>query len=319
MTTALVSLLPTLPLPIDVSLPLDARALGFTLALSLVAAVLSGLAPAFHGSKAEVVGGLKADAQGGPERLRLRNAFVISQVAFSIVLVVGAGLFVRALQRASSIDPGFDPGGVELAFLDLSLSGYTETTGPAFAQQLVERVRTLPGVRDATMSAHDAARDEPDGPGRPVAAGRADTGSGPAGSAASGLAQGGLERGRTGLFQDHEDAARQRPRLHGRRSAWRTMGGDRQRDGGATDVAQSVAARQGAGASRRSPRHGRLAPSDDGDRRGEGRQVRVAWRGHDRVRLRADAAAVPAAYRRSSRAPPTAAGLPPTSGRSWRR
>jgi hypothetical protein len=75
--------------------------LGFTLALSLVAAVLSGLAPAFHGSRAEVVGGLKADAQGGPERLRLRNAFVISQVAFSIVLVVGAGLFVRALQRAS--------------------------------------------------------------------------------------------------------------------------------------------------------------------------------------------------------------------------
>ena len=109
MTTALVSLLPTLPLPIDVSLPLDARAIAFTLALSLVAAVLSGLAPAFHASRAEVVGGLKADAQGGPERLRLRNAFVISQVAFSIVLVVGAGLFVRALQRAADIDPGFDP------------------------------------------------------------------------------------------------------------------------------------------------------------------------------------------------------------------
>jgi predicted permease len=153
MTDAIVSLLPTLPLPLDVSLPLDARALGFTLALSFVAAVLSGLAPAFHASRAEVLPGLKADAQGGPERLRLRNAFVISQVAFSIVLVIGAGLFVRALQRASSIDPGFDPSGVELAFLDLSLSGYTETTGPAFAQQLIERVRTLPGVRDATMSA----------------------------------------------------------------------------------------------------------------------------------------------------------------------
>jgi hypothetical protein len=53
-----------------------------------------------------VVGGLKADAQGGPERMRLRNAFVISQVAFSIVLVVGAGLFARALQRAATIDPG---------------------------------------------------------------------------------------------------------------------------------------------------------------------------------------------------------------------
>jgi predicted permease len=153
LTTTLVSLLPALPLPLDVSLALDARAVGFTLALSLGAAVLSGLAPAFHASRAEVVGGLKADAQGGPERMRLRNAFVISQVAFSIVLVVGAGLFGRALQRAATIDPGFDPRDLELAFLDLSLSGYTETTGPAFAQQVVERVRALPGVRNATVSA----------------------------------------------------------------------------------------------------------------------------------------------------------------------
>lgn len=153
MTTALVSLLPVLPLPIDVSLPLDARAVGFTLALSLGAAVLSGLAPALHASRAEVVGGLKADAQGGPGRLRLRNAFVVGQVAFSIVLVVGAGLFARALHRAGSIDRGFDPHGVELAFLDLSLSGYTDTTGPVFAQQVVERVRALPGVQSATVSA----------------------------------------------------------------------------------------------------------------------------------------------------------------------
>ena len=153
MTTALVTRLPTLPLPIDMSLPLDSRALGFTLALSLVAALLAGLAPALQASRAEVVGGLKADARGGPERMRLRNAFVISQVAFSIVLVVGAGLFGRALQRAATIDPGFDPRGIELAFLDLSLSGYNETTGPAFAQQVVERVRALPGVESATVSA----------------------------------------------------------------------------------------------------------------------------------------------------------------------
>jgi predicted permease len=153
MTTALVTWLPALPLPIDMSLPLDTGALGFALVLSLVAAVLSGLAPALLASRAEVVGGLKADAQGGPERMRLRNAFVVSQVAFSIVLVVGAGLFGRALQRAATIDPGFDPRGIELAFLDLSLSGYTETTGPAFAQQVVERVRALPGVERATVSA----------------------------------------------------------------------------------------------------------------------------------------------------------------------
>jgi predicted permease len=153
MTTLLVSLLPTLPLPVDVSLPLDGRAVGFTAGLSLVAAVLCGLAPALHGSRAEVLAGLKSDAQGGPERLRLRNAFVVSQVAFSLVLVVGAGLFVRALQRAADIDPGFDPRGVELAALDLSLAGYTSDTGRVFARELIQRVRELPGVQSATLAA----------------------------------------------------------------------------------------------------------------------------------------------------------------------
>jgi len=153
MTTAVVSLLPTLPVPIDVSLPLDVRAVGFTLTLSLVAALLSGLVPAFHASRAAVSGALKTDAQGGPDRVRLRQAFVVGQVALSLVLVVGAGLFVRGLQRAATIDPGFDPHGVELAFLDLSLSGYTDTTGAEFAQRIVERVRALPGVSDATLSA----------------------------------------------------------------------------------------------------------------------------------------------------------------------
>jgi predicted permease len=153
MTTLLVSLLPTLPLPVDVTLALDGRAIAFTLGLSLVAAVLSGLAPALSESKAEVVTALKADARGGPERLRLRNAFVVSQVAFSIVLVVGAGLFARALQRATRIDPGFDLHGIELASLDLSLAGYTPKTGPVFARELVQRVRELPGIQSATLSA----------------------------------------------------------------------------------------------------------------------------------------------------------------------
>ena len=153
MTTLLVSLLPTLPLPVGVTLSLDARALAFTLGLSLIAAVLSGLAPALSESKTEVVSALKADARGGPERLRLRNAFVVGQVAFSIVLVVGAALFVRALQRATEINPGFDPRGVELAALDLSLAGYTTDTGRVFTRELIQRVRELPGVQSAALAA----------------------------------------------------------------------------------------------------------------------------------------------------------------------
>ena len=153
MTGALLSLLPAVPLPIDVTLALDGRAVVFTLTLSLVAAILSGLAPAFHASRAEVVGALKSDTQGGPERIWLRHAFVVSQVALSIVLVVGAGLFARALQRSSEIDPGFDPHGVELATLDLSLGGYTADTGRVFARELIRRVRETPGVQAAALSA----------------------------------------------------------------------------------------------------------------------------------------------------------------------
>jgi len=67
--------------------------------------------------------------------------------------VIAAGLFVRGLRRASDIDPGFDPHGVELAALDLSLAGYTEQTGRTFARELVQRVRELPDVQAATLSA----------------------------------------------------------------------------------------------------------------------------------------------------------------------
>src|SRR5207253_10704013 len=128
MTTALVSMLPTLPLPIDVSLPLDARVLTFTALLSLMAALVAGLAPALQASKSDVVAALKDESQGPSDRLRLRQLFVVAQVAMSILLVVGAAQFVRALQKAGSIELGFDSHGVELTSLDLGLAGYS---GPA--------------------------------------------------------------------------------------------------------------------------------------------------------------------------------------------
>jgi predicted permease len=150
-TSLLVSLLPTLPFPVDLSLTLDGRVIACTAGLSLVAALLSGLAPALQASNADVLSGLRNDA-GLVGRLRLRHAFVIGQVAFSIVLLIGAGLFMRALQRAASIDLGFDPHGVELASIDLAQAGYTKTTGPHFARELVDRVRELPAVQTATIA-----------------------------------------------------------------------------------------------------------------------------------------------------------------------
>jgi len=153
MTSLLVSGLPTLPFPVDIALGLDGRAIAFTTLLSLAAAVLSGIAPALQASKTDVVSALKDEGQGRARRLRFRNAFLIAQVALSLVLVVAAGLFVRALERAGAIDPGFDPYGVELASLDISTAGYTDLTGPGFARELVTRVRALPDVQSATIAA----------------------------------------------------------------------------------------------------------------------------------------------------------------------
>jgi predicted permease len=152
MTSLLVTALPSMPVPIDVDFPLDRRVLVFSAALSLVSALLSGLVPALQASKADVVSALKNDSQGPSDRLRLRSAFVVVQVAFSILLVVGAGLLARALHRSGSVDLGFDPRGVEVASIDLSLAGYTSATGPAFVRELGDRLRRLPAVRGATMA-----------------------------------------------------------------------------------------------------------------------------------------------------------------------
>jgi predicted permease len=152
MTSLLVKVLPAATVPIDTSLSLDGRVLLFTAGLSLLAAVVSGLMPALQASRADVITALKAGSQGPSDRLRLRSAFVVAQVACSLVLIVGAGLFARALQRVASVDLGFDPRGVEATALDLSLAGYTNATGPRFARELVEQVGRLPGVQSATLS-----------------------------------------------------------------------------------------------------------------------------------------------------------------------
>ena len=100
LTSLVAARLPELPVPVELSLALDTRVVAFTAGLSLLTALLSGLAPALQASKASVVSGLRNDT-GLIGRLRLRYAFVAGQVVFSVVLVIVAGLFVRALQRAA--------------------------------------------------------------------------------------------------------------------------------------------------------------------------------------------------------------------------
>lgn len=147
-----VPLLPSLPFPITVPLAVDLRVLVFTVGLSLCAALVFGLAPAVQASKANVITAIKDDSPMPAGRSFLRGAFVVVQIAGSIVLVVTAGLFERALQYAGSSNPGFDTRGVEIVSLDLSMAGYTDTTGPRFWRDTLERIRQLPGVEAVTVA-----------------------------------------------------------------------------------------------------------------------------------------------------------------------
>jgi len=149
----LVAIVPKIPLPIGLEIHIDWRVAMFASALTLVATVLSGLPPALQATRPDLVPALKSEGfdSGSGSRLRLRNLFVIGQVTMSIMLVVIAGLFLRALQHAADVQPGFDERNVDVVQLDLSLGGYKEATARAFVHDLLDRTRALPGVESATL------------------------------------------------------------------------------------------------------------------------------------------------------------------------
>ncbi|MBA2304007.1 MAG: FtsX-like permease family protein [Acidobacteria bacterium] len=154
LTALLLSVLPQLPVPIAVSIQTDWRVLTFTALISLVAAVLCGLAPAMQARRTNLVPSLRTDSfDGGSARLRLRNVFVVGQVTLSLVLVIAAGLFMRALDHAASVPTGLDHRNVDVVSLDLSLARYQRDAGRAFVRELLGRIRPLPGVQAASASA----------------------------------------------------------------------------------------------------------------------------------------------------------------------
>jgi putative ABC transport system permease protein len=132
---------------------IDAGALVFTAALSLVTGVLFGLVPAFQLSRQGLAPVLNESGRGGaPGRVRLaiRRGLVITQLAFSVILVVAAGLLLRSLLELHRIDLGFDPRQVLTAQLQLPLADYREPASVVrFYRQLTERLETLPGVKAA--------------------------------------------------------------------------------------------------------------------------------------------------------------------------
>jgi predicted permease len=145
-------LLPALPMRIDLPLVLDWRVLLFALSLSLGAAVLFGVVPAFTGSKADAGEALKDGARSSSGRSRLRSTFVIGQIACSVLLVVLGASFVRVLHYAGAAEPGFDVRGVDVAAIDLSVTGEPQADKPTFWRTMIDRVRREPAVEAASLA-----------------------------------------------------------------------------------------------------------------------------------------------------------------------
>ena len=136
---------------------LDWRVVGITLGISLATAVFSGLAPALQSSKPDLISVLK-ETPGTPSggaranRLSLRSALVVGQIALTLVLLISAALCLRTLRNAQAIDLGFAYENLLTARLDLGRQGYSEEQGRAFYAQLVERAGSMPGVESASLA-----------------------------------------------------------------------------------------------------------------------------------------------------------------------
>ena len=153
LVAGLMALIPRLPVQLAVDPGIDGRVLLFALAISIVSGVVAGLVPALQATRPMLVPALKADGAGSGSRLRLRSALLVAQIAFSMLLLIVAGLFARALVHARSIDPGFDARGVHLASLDLRLANYDSARGLPFMATLRERAALIPGVQTAAFTA----------------------------------------------------------------------------------------------------------------------------------------------------------------------
>jgi len=153
-TQLLLRFLPRNRIPLTLEVTPDLRLLFFGLAISIATGVLFGLAPALQATKPGLAPALKDErspAAAGMLRLGLRKLLVVAQVALSLLLLVGAGLFIRSLENIKAVDSGMHVESVLLASLNPALNGYTPPQVRNFYQQLLARVEALPGVRSAAL------------------------------------------------------------------------------------------------------------------------------------------------------------------------
>jgi predicted permease len=139
----------------DLDLGFDSHVLLFTLSVALLTAVLIGVAPALKAARPDLIEVLKVGGRGntvGWASSPFRSMLVVTEIALALVALVGAGLFVRSMQNAQRIDPGFESTNLFMFNFDLGALHYDEGHGQQFFRAAIERAKASPGVESATVA-----------------------------------------------------------------------------------------------------------------------------------------------------------------------
>ena len=154
---SLVALLSTEGNSLQLDLSVDWRVLAFTAAIAISTCVIFSLAPAFQSSRAEPIDALKSGSRGttaGRGRYSFQRALVVSQLAVSLVLLVGALLFVRSFHNLMTVDPGFKQKDVVIANVSWYKMHLPQDRFIPFARDVLDQVRTIPQVASAASTTH---------------------------------------------------------------------------------------------------------------------------------------------------------------------
>ena len=141
----------------DIDLSFDLRVLLFTLGVSIFTGLLFGLAPAFRASIPDLAETLKLGGRGGSAgwgRNKLRSLLVVSEIALSLVALIGAGLFIRSMRDAQEMDPGFESKNLFMLAFDLGALHYDEGRGQQFLRSAIERANSTPGAKAAAVASN---------------------------------------------------------------------------------------------------------------------------------------------------------------------
>jgi predicted permease len=132
---------------------LDLRVLGFTAGISALTGILFGMAPAWRAGRCELTPNVKVQI-GNAERTRAGKVLIVSQVAISLVLLVGAGLFVRTLRNLGTVEAGFNRDHLLLFRVNAEANGYNDKTNGPLYDRMIESLNSIPGVEGAALSRH---------------------------------------------------------------------------------------------------------------------------------------------------------------------